>query len=98
MIWSETPGHRYAKHHRVLLGNAQAQAEALVRRDDSSSTNLLTTLALEDVSPRRLGALMAMYEHKTTMLGILYGINPFDQPGVETGKRLCLEILEVNKR
>ena len=31
---------------------------------------------------------MAMYEHKTTMLGTLFGINPFDQPGVELGKRL----------
>lgn len=31
---------------------------------------------------------MAMFEHKTTMLGTLFGINPFDQPGVELGKRL----------
>ena len=32
--------------------------------------------------------MMAMYEHKTTMLGTLFDINPFDQPGVELGKRL----------
>ena len=31
---------------------------------------------------------MAMYEHKTSMVGTLFGINPFDQPGVELGKRL----------
>ena len=43
---------------------------------------------MEAVTPRRLGALMAMYEHKTTMLGTLFGVNPFDQPGVELGKRL----------
>ncbi len=36
---------------------------------------------------------MAMYEHKTTMLGNLFGINPFDQPGVELGKRLARDIM-----
>ena len=34
---------------------------------------------------------MAMYEHKTTMLGTLFGINAFDQPGVELGKKLANE-------
>ena len=59
----------------------------------SPTSALLTTVALDAVTPRRLGALMALYEHKTTMLGTLYGVNPFDQPGVEMGKRLCKEQL-----
>ena len=94
LLWSEMPGHKQAGHYRVLLSNAKAQAEALVTRGvDSSFYNLLTTITLDAVTPRRLGALMAMYEHKTTMLGTLYGVNPFDQPGVEMGKRLCRQQL-----
>lgn len=89
LVWSEMPGHRYAEHYRVLLANARAQAEALVtRRSDSPYFNAVSTLVVDAVTPRRLGALMAAYEHKTTMLGTLYGLNPFDQPGVELGKRL----------
>lgn len=89
LVWSEMPGHGYAEHYRVLLANARAQAEALVTRDpESPYYNVVNTIVMEAVTPRRLGALMAMYEHKTTMLGTLFGVNPFDQPGVELGKRL----------
>lgn len=89
LIWSEMPGHRYAEHYRVLLANARAQAEALIMQDpDNPYFNAVTAIVMDAVTPRRLGALMAMYEHKTTMLGTLFGINPFDQPGVELGKRL----------
>ena len=89
LVWSEMPGHRYAEHYRVLLANVRAQAEALVARNsDSPYFNAVSTIVLDAVTPRRLGALMAMYEHKTTMLGHLFGINPFDQPGVELGKKL----------
>ena len=59
-----------------------------MRDPDNPCFNAVTTIVLDAVTPRRLGALMAMYEHKTTMLGTLFGINPFDQPGVELGKRL----------
>lgn len=89
LLWSEMPGHRYAEHYKVLLANARAQAEALVTRDPTSPFfNAVNTIVLDAVNPRRLGAVMAMYEHKTTMLGTLFNINPFDQPGVELGKRL----------
>lgn len=89
IVWSEMPGHRYAEHYRVLLANARAQAEALVTREPSSPFfNAVSAIMIDAVTPRRLGAFMAMYEHKTTMLGTLFGINPFDQPGVELGKRL----------
>lgn len=89
IVWSEMPGHRYAAHYRVLLANARAQAEALVMREPGSPYfNAVSAIVLDAITPRRLGAFMAMYEHKTTMLGTLFGINPFDQPGVELGKRL----------
>lgn len=93
MLWSVSPGHSFAEHYRVLLSNAKAQAQALVTRDTSSDRyNVLTTIELDGVTPRRLGALLALYEHKTTMLGTLYNINPFDQPGVEYAKVLSKKL------
>ncbi len=61
--------------------------------DDSLAMNTVNVIRVRDISPYSLGALMAMYEHKTTMLGNLFGINPFDQPGVELGKRLARDIM-----
>lgn len=93
LILCEKVNHRYPEHHRVLLANAKAQAEALVTRPNPEEFyNTLTVITIDELTPRRLGALMAMYEHKTTMLGSLLGINPFDQPGVELGKKLSLRV------
>lgn len=88
LLWCENPGHQHAELHRVLTANAKAQAEALVTRESTRYFNAVSTIVLDTLTPARLGALMALYEHKTTMLGTLYGINPFDQPGVEFGKQL----------
>ena len=89
ICWCEKPGHRHADLHRVLIANAKAQADALVTRDPADEfCNAVTTISIDELTPGRLGALMSLYEHKTTMLGTLFGINPFDQPGVELGKKL----------
>jgi glucose-6-phosphate isomerase len=94
LLWCDNPGHSYHHHHRVLVANAKAQAKALVTREMPSDGffNAVTTIRLDELTPRRLGALMAMYEHKTTMLAHLFGINAFDQPGVELGKRLSHQV------
>lgn len=52
-----------------------------------------TTLLLERLTPRSLGALIAMYEHRVFTSGALWGINSFDQWGVELGKALCNDLL-----
>jgi glucose-6-phosphate isomerase len=52
-----------------------------------------TTLVLEALTPASLGALVAMYEHRVFTSGALWGINSFDQWGVELGKALCNELL-----
>ena len=52
-----------------------------------------TTLVLEALTPRTLGALIALYEHRVFCSGALWGINSFDQWGVELGKALCNELL-----
>lgn len=52
-----------------------------------------TTLLLEQLTPRSLGALIALYEHRVFTSGALWGINSFDQWGVELGKALCNALL-----
>ncbi len=50
------------------------------------------TLVLDQLTPRTLGALVALYEHRTFVTGALWGINSFDQWGVELGKVLCKDV------
>ena len=52
-----------------------------------------TTLVLDALTPRSLGALIALYEHRVFVSGALWGINSFDQWGVELGKALCNQLL-----
>jgi glucose-6-phosphate isomerase len=73
----------------ALAAQADAQTEALVARDGQAARNGLTRLRLRDLEPRSLGALMACFEHATTTAAWIWGINPFDQPGVELGKKLA---------
>ena len=51
-----------------------------------------TTILLDKLSPESVGALIALYEHRTFAAGILWGINPFDQWGVELGKVLAEQL------
>ena len=52
-----------------------------------------TTLMLDRLTPRSLGALVACYEHRVFTSGALWGINSFDQWGVELGKALANDLL-----
>ena len=52
-----------------------------------------TTLVLDALTPRSLGALIALYEHRVFCSGALWGVNSFDQWGVELGKALCNALL-----
>jgi len=54
-----------------------------------------TTLLLDRLDPYSLGQLIALYEHKTFVQGILWGINSFDQWGVEYGKQLAVRLLPM---
>jgi glucose-6-phosphate isomerase len=53
-----------------------------------------TTVLLDELTPETLGALLAMYEHKTFVEGIVMGLNSFDQWGVELGKTLGVNVLK----
>jgi glucose-6-phosphate isomerase len=52
-----------------------------------------STLVLQALTPRSLGALIALYEHRVYTSGAIWGINSFDQWGVELGKALCNQLL-----
>lgn len=52
------------------------------------------SIVLKKVSPRSLGALIALYEHKIFVQGIIWNINSFDQWGVELGKQLANNVLK----
>jgi len=52
-----------------------------------------STLVLDALTPRSLGALIALYEHRVFTSGAIWGINSFDQWGVELGKALCNQLL-----
>ena len=84
------------EHHRQLLLNAFAQGAALMKgkkTDDParsySGDRPSSTILLETLDPRTLGALIAFYEHRVFVNGVLLGINSFDQFGVELGKEMA---------
>jgi glucose-6-phosphate isomerase len=52
-----------------------------------------TLILMDRLTPERLGALVALYEHKVFVEGVIWGINSFDQWGVELGKVLANRIL-----
>ena len=68
-------------------------ADALARHRTFPGNRPSTTLVLERLTPRSLGALVAMYEHRVFTSGALWGLNSFDQWGVELGKALCNGLL-----
>ena len=94
------PGHPHAANRHALHANLLAQAEALANgqgNDDPHRNHPggtpSTMLLLDALDPGSLGALLAMYEHSTYLQGVLWGINPFDQFGVELGKQLAGTLL-----
>lgn len=84
----------------ALLANLLAQSEALANGQASDDPHRAyagnrpgTVLLLERLDARALGALVAMYEHSVYLQGVLWGINPFDQFGVELGKQVADRLL-----
>jgi glucose-6-phosphate isomerase len=96
------PVHEYLQQHKVLLANCFAQAEALMNGNAAPElpphrvcpgNHPSNMLILDQLTPFTLGALIALYEHKTFVQGALWNVNSFDQWGVELGKTLAARIL-----
>ncbi|HEV7912356.1 MAG TPA: glucose-6-phosphate isomerase [Albitalea sp.] len=73
--------------------STQIDALTLARHRTFPGNRPSTTLLLEQLTPASLGALIALYEHRVFASGALWGINSFDQWGVELGKALCSDLL-----
>ena len=93
------PTHQLKDHHELLLANVIAQAQALMLgKDDAgghkhfTGNRPSTFLLLEELTPASLGALIALQEHRVFVSGSVWGINSFDQWGVELGKVLAKDI------
>lgn len=72
---------------------AQNSAENLVSHKVCPGNRPSTTILLNSLSPETFGALLALYEHRTFVEGTLWGLNSFDQWGVELGKTLASRLL-----
>ncbi|MDI1237832.1 MAG: glucose-6-phosphate isomerase [Polaromonas sp.] len=91
--------HGLPGHHDKLLANVLAQAQALMLgKNDAGGHRHFpgnrpsTFLLLEELNPASLGALIALQEHRVFVSGAIWGINSFDQWGVELGKVLARDI------
>jgi glucose-6-phosphate isomerase len=96
-----TPHHPYRQHHDLLMANLFAQSEALAfgrsasagepyRQFDGNRPN--TVLLADQLTPSVLGQLIALYEHVVHVQGTVWGVNSYDQWGVELGKELANRI------
>ena len=93
------PSHCLKGHHELLLANAIAQAQALMLGQSDAGGHKhftgnrpSTFLLLDELTPASLGALIALQEHRVFVSGAVWGLNSFDQWGVELGKVLARDI------
>ncbi len=94
------PDHPHGASHAILLSNLLAQSEALSNGQPSVDPHRRypggrpsTLLLLDALTPSALGHLLALYEHSTYLQAVLWGINAFDQFGVELGKQMATKLL-----
>ncbi|MCA0400084.1 MAG: glucose-6-phosphate isomerase [Proteobacteria bacterium] len=92
-----------AQHHALLVANCLAQSQALMRGRDLTEAGgnphrvfagnrPSLTLLYRKLDPFTLGRLIALYEHRVFVEAVIFGINPFDQWGVELGKELATKL------
>ena len=74
-------------------GLPEDKIDALVPHKTFSGNRPTNLILMDKVNPRNMGSLIAMYEHKVFTQGVIWGINSFDQWGVELGKQLAKTIL-----
>lgn len=89
--------HQLAEHQQLMIANCLSQAQALMQGNNETNNDEHKTVAgnnpsnliiIDKLTPFNLGALLATYEHKVFVQGVIWGINSFDQWGIELGKQL----------
>lgn len=77
----------------ILAAEAAGTREALL-----AAGRPLIELRLPAIAPEHVGELLLLQQYQTALAGALYGVTPFDQPGVEAGKRATLRLLQRARR
>ena len=104
MIAAEGSEPTLAHHHDLLKANCLAQSEALMRGRVSRQmlpyrefpgNRPSITLAYKKLTPFALGQIIALYEHRVFVEGVIWGINSFDQWGVELGKEMATALVPL---
>ncbi len=72
-----------------------ARIELLARHKVHTGNRPVSIVAFQRLDARTLGKLVALYEHKVFTQSVVWGINAFDQWGVELGKKMCEEVLPL---
>ena len=93
-------GHSQPTNHHFMLANLLAQAESLANGQDDADPQRRypgnrpsTVILLDELTPYALGMLLALYEHSVFVQSTIWGINAFDQWGVELGKRIAIGLM-----
>ena len=73
-------------------GKSEIEARELAAHMVCPGDRPSTTILFDQLDPYTLGALLALAEHRVFVAGLLYGVNPFDQFGVELGKRIASDV------
>ena len=96
-VKNDALGHK--ELHKLSLASLAAQAEALANGQYDKNAHLSnpgnkpsSILLLDELTPYNFGKLVALYENKTFSQAVIWNINPFDQWGVELGKRITMEL------
>jgi glucose-6-phosphate isomerase len=91
----------FAQTEALLLGKTEAEVEAeavqnrfLIPFKAFKGNKPTNTFLIQKLTPKTLGSLIAMYEHKIFVQGVIWNIFSYDQFGVEYGKQLANTILE----
>ncbi|ARD43576.1 glucose-6-phosphate isomerase [Colwellia sp. PAMC 21821] len=84
-----------AKAELLNAGASEAEANRLAAHKTMKGNTPSNTILMERLDPHSLGALLALYEHKIFVQGVIWQVNSYDQWGVELGKQLGNEVLNV---
>jgi len=90
-------GRSRAEVETILAGQGLSKAEiaALAPHKVFAGDRPSSTILYRSLTPRALGRLVALYEHKVFVQSAIWDINPFDQWGVELGKELCNRLAPI---
>lgn len=84
-----------ATNELIDRGMNEQKAKCLAPHKMMPGNRPSNTLVLEDLNPYTLGSLIALYEHKVFVQGVIWDIHSFDQWGVELGKKLANQLLPI---